>query len=239
MHVQIEDLTFQYRNAKTPTIKNFSLSIDKGEIISILGDSGSGKSTILRLIAGLEIPQSGTIKIDGKTILSHTHFTPPEKRGVGMVFQDYALFPHMTVAKNIMFGLRNMKKAEKLARLEEMLELINLKDFKNRYPYELSGGQQQRVALARALAPAPSLLIFDEPFSNLDASLQEKIRGELRVLLKQTGITSIFVTHDQADAKALADRIVYIKNGTIERIVSSTSLTFKVNRAKEKVLTIQ
>ena len=134
-------------------------------------------------------------------------------RGVGLVFQDYALFPHMTVAKNIKFGLKNKSRREKQMRLEEMLALVNLSEYKDRYPHELSGGQQQRVALARALAPEPSLLILDEPFSNLDASLQERIRGELRAILKQTGMTSIFVTHDQEDAKSLADRIVYIKNG--------------------------
>lgn len=236
MYVQIDNLTFRYRNAKNPTIKNFSMNIDKGEIISILGDSGSGKSTVLRLIAGLETPQAGSITINGNPIISDTHYTPPEKRGVGMVFQDYALFPHMTVANNIKFGLRKKNRKQKQERLQEMLELINLVDYKDRYPYELSGGQQQRVALARALAPAPSLLIFDEPFSNLDTNLQEKIRDELRIILKKTGITSIFVTHDQSDAKALADKIVYIEDGTINRTVSSTSLTSVVNKEREREL---
>ncbi len=218
MFIQIKDLQYQYKNAKAATIKNFTLDIERGEIISILGESGSGKSTILRLIAGLETPNSGSISIDGNRIVDNNNYVPPEKRGVGMVFQDYALFPHMTVEKNIKFGLRNMNRREKQQRLNEMLELINLVDFKDRYPYELSGGQQQRVALARALAPAPSLLIFDEPFSNLDAHLQIKIREELRKILKQTGITSIFVTHDQEDARALADRIVYIANGVVNRV---------------------
>ncbi|MGO4887329.1 ABC transporter ATP-binding protein [Anaerobacillus sp. MEB173] len=220
MFVQIKNLQYQYKNTSEPTIKDFTLDINQGEIVSILGDSGSGKSTILRLIAGLEIPKSGTISIDGKTIVNNSTFTPPEKRKVGMVFQDYALFPHMTVENNIKYGLRKMNRREKQLRVEEMLTLVNMSEYKKRYPYELSGGQQQRIALARALAPAPSLLIFDEPFSNLDASLQVRIRDELRGILKDAGITSIFVTHDQADAKALADRIVYIANGVVDRIVS-------------------
>lgn len=222
MFVQIRNLQYKYRNAKEATIKDFSLDIEQGEIVSILGDSGSGKSTILRLIAGLEIPNHGSIMVNGTTVVNDVHFTPPEKRGVGMVFQDYALFPHMTVANNIKFGLKKMSRKDKEERIEEMLELINLKGFNHRYPYELSGGQQQRVALARALAPKPSLLILDEPFSNLDATLQEKIRDELRMILKQTGITSIFVTHDHADAQALADRIVYIKDGKTNKVVLNT-----------------
>lgn len=221
MFVQIKNLQYQYKRAKEDTIKDFSLDIEKGEIISILGESGSGKSTILRLIAGLELPKCGMICIDGKTVCNDCQFTPPEKRGVGMVFQDYALFPHMTVAKNIKYGLRNMSRKQKQERLEEMLSLINMTEYKDRYPYELSGGQQQRVALARALAPEPSLLILDEPFSNLDANLQGKIRDELRTILKQTGITSIFVTHDQEDAKALADRTIYIKNGKVSSEVNN------------------
>ncbi len=231
MFIKIKDLQYQYKNATEPTIKNFTLNIERGEIISILGESGSGKSTILRLIAGLETPKAGSISINGQTVFDQQNYVPPEKRSVGMVFQDYALFPHMTVEKNIQYGLRKMSRAEKQQRLNEMLELVNLTEYKKRYPYELSGGQQQRVALARALAPAPSLLIFDEPFSNLDANLQVKIREELRVILKQTGITSIFVTHDQADAKALADRIVYIENGVV-KCVGTPDDVF----AKEKLL---
>ena len=229
MFVQIKDLTFHYKNSKEPTIHNFSLSIEEGEIISILGKSGSGKSTILRLIAGLEIPKNGSIEINGKMMSDDTHLIQPEKRGVGLVFQDYALFPHMTVANNIKFGLKKMSKQQKSERLEEVLYLVGLSEFAKRYPYELSGGQQQRVALARALAPNPSLIMFDEPFSNLDADLQLRIRDELRSILKQTGITSIFVTHDREDAKALADRIVMMQDGTIIQIgkpseVLSTSL---------------
>lgn len=221
MFVMIDELKYQYRNSSQLTINNFSLKIEQGEIVAILGESGSGKSTILRLLAGLETPMSGIISIDGKNMVDNQTFVPPEKRGIGMVFQDYALFPHMTVEKNIKFGLREMTRKEKQERIEEMLALVNLSDYRKRYPYELSGGQQQRVALARALAPAPSLLIFDEPFSNLDASLQVKIRNELKSILKQTGITSIFVTHDQADAIALADRIVFIEKGIVKNMCST------------------
>ncbi|WP_047986416.1 ABC transporter ATP-binding protein [Ornithinibacillus californiensis] len=218
MYVQIKNLHYQYQNSSKPTIKDFSLNIDQGETVTILGESGSGKSTILRIIAGLETPKSGSISIDGKIVVDERHFVTPENRGIGMVFQDYALFPHMTVAKNIIYGLRKMNRKQKADRLDEMLELVNLTDFKYRYPYELSGGQQQRVALARALAPSPSLLVFDEPFSNLDANLQVKIRDDIYTILKKTGVTSIFVTHDQADARVLADRIVFIENGMINRV---------------------
>jgi iron(III) transport system ATP-binding protein len=222
MFVEINELHYQYKHAKSATIQDFTLEINKGEIISILGESGSGKSTLLRLIAGLETPDHGSLRIDGKPMLLNFSVIPPEKRGVGMVFQDYALFPNMTVAENIMFGLRKMTRKVKQLRLEEMLALINLEDYKNRYPYELSGGQQQRVALARALAPEPSLLLLDEPFSNLDKNLQERIREELHTILKQTGTTSIFVTHDVEDATAIADRIVYISNGKINHMVTNT-----------------
>ncbi|OCA85836.1 ABC transporter [Bacillus sp. FJAT-27225] len=216
MFVEIRNLEYKYKNAKEAVIKDFSLDIEKGEIVSILGESGSGKSTILRLIAGLETPGNGTIVLGGETVCDDHDIVPPEKRGIGFVFQDYALFPHMTVEKNILFGLKKKTRKEKRERLEEMLELVNLTGYAKRYPHELSGGQQQRVALARALAPKPSLLILDEPFSNLDAGLQEKIRGELREIIKQTGITSIFVTHDKEDAQAMADRIVYIENGKVK-----------------------
>ncbi|KAA0543379.1 ABC transporter ATP-binding protein [Bacillus sp. BGMRC 2118] len=215
MFVDIKNLSYTYKNTNEPTIKDFSMQMNKGDIISILGESGSGKSTILRLIAGLELPMSGSITMNSRTIFDERTYVPPEKREVGMVFQDYALFPHMTVANNIKYGLRKMNKKEKYERIEEMLSLVNLSKYKDRYPYELSGGQQQRVALARALAPAPTLLVFDEPFSNLDTYLQIRIRDELREILKQTGITSIFVTHDQEDAKVLADEIIYLENGKV------------------------
>ncbi|MEG0258424.1 MAG: ABC transporter ATP-binding protein [Lysinibacillus sp.] len=215
MFIQIRDLQFKYKNVKSKTLDDIQVDIKRGEIISILGRSGSGKSTLLRIIAGLENPSGGSMMVNGAVMFDPTTFIAPEKRGIGVVFQDYALFPHMTVGQNIMYGLRKMSRKQKLERLAEMLDLINLADYQQRYPYELSGGQQQRVALARALAPAPSLLLLDEPFSNLDAHLQEKIRDELKDILKKTGITSILVTHDLADAEAIADRILYINEGQL------------------------
>ncbi|MTI68610.1 MAG: ABC transporter ATP-binding protein [Firmicutes bacterium] len=215
MFLKIEGLKFRYKNAKEETIKDFSIDINKGETISIFGESGSGKSTILRLLAGLEMPSSGLIKIDNDIIVNDKNFVLPEKRDVGMFFQDYALFPHMTVAKNIKFGLKHMNKKQKNHRLQEVLDLVNLTGLKSRYPYELSGGQQQRVALARALAPKPSILLLDEPFSNLDTDLQTKIRKELKKILNKTKITSIFVTHDREDSKSIADRVIVLNQGKI------------------------
>ncbi|CQR48338.1 Fe(3+) ions import ATP-binding protein FbpC [Paraliobacillus sp. PM-2] len=213
MYIQIKDLCFTYKKTEKIAVDHFSIDLNKGEILSILGESGSGKSTILRLLAGLEVPSSGSIKVDDLFLFSKSDFVLPEKRGIGMVFQDYALFPHMTVAKNITFGLKKWGRKQVQQRLEEVLDLVNLSDYQKRYPHELSGGQQQRVALARALAPNPVLLLFDEPFSNLDANLQYKIREELRVILKKTGTTSIFVTHDENDARTLADKMVILNEG--------------------------
>ncbi|RWZ58869.1 ABC transporter ATP-binding protein [Halobacillus fulvus] len=213
MFIQIKDLCFCYGNSKDDTIKNFDLEIDKGEIISILGESGSGKSTILRLLCGLETPSKGQISIAGKVMTDDRRFVLPEKRGIGMVFQDYALFPHMTVAENIQFGLKGYGRKAKKERTNEVLDLVNMAKYSKRYPHELSGGQQQRIALARALAPKPALLLLDEPFSNLDADLQIKIRSELKDIIKRTGTTSIFVTHDREDSKAIADRIITMRDG--------------------------
>ncbi|MCY6369310.1 ABC transporter ATP-binding protein [Clostridium ganghwense] len=211
MYIQIKDLNFKYKNSKQNVIKDFNLNIKRGNIVCILGESGCGKSTILRLISGLEEPLSGSIKIDGKIVVDDKNFVYPEKRGIGMVFQDYALFPHMTIEENIKFGIKKISHDEKKKRVEEVLKLVNLQGYEKRYPHELSGGQQQRVALARAIAPKPALILLDEPFSNLDAHLQNKIRQELKEIIKQTGITSIFVTHDAEDAKAIADQIVNLE----------------------------
>ncbi|OUM90352.1 MAG: ABC transporter [Bacillus thermozeamaize] len=204
---EMDQLTFGYIPSQ-PIIRDFSLSAEQGEIVGILGPSGSGKSTLLRLIAGLEVPASGRIRIDGRTVFDSHTFVEPERRGVGMVFQDYALFPHLTVAKNILFGLHRFPQKERQRRLEMMLDLVQLKGFEKRYPHELSGGQQQRVALARALAPQPSILLMDEPFSNLDADLKTAIREELRQILKKSATTCIFVTHDKEDVEAICDRAV-------------------------------
>jgi iron(III) transport system ATP-binding protein len=177
------------------------LTLPSGKITCLLGASGSGKSTLLRLLAGFERPERGILSAGGERF----DHLPPEKRRVGMVFQDYALFSHLTVEKNVAFGLKGLSAAEKKTRVKEVLTLVDLDAYGDRYPHTLSGGQQQRVALARALAPRPRLLLLDEPFSNLDRDLSEKIRGELRQILKTDGVTTLFVTHDEADAAALAD----------------------------------
>ncbi|MCJ8009293.1 ABC transporter ATP-binding protein [Lederbergia wuyishanensis] len=218
MFIKIKNVCFSYPHIKEKALDCFEMTIEKGEVISILGPSGSGKSTVLRLLSGLELPSQGSFTIQDKVIFDQHTFVQPEKRGIGMVFQDYALFPHMTVAENILFGLFNMKKSEKKARLKEVLELVEMADYEKRYPHQLSGGQQQRIAIARAIAPNPSLILLDEPFSNLDSELQLKIRKDLRNILKNAGITSIFVTHDENDALAIADRIVQIKAGKIQNI---------------------
>ncbi|MBM7714468.1 ABC transporter ATP-binding protein [Siminovitchia sp. FSL H7-0308] len=214
MFISIENVCFCY-DPKERAVDGFSMKIEKGEVVSILGPSGSGKSTLLRLFAGLEVPCEGSFTIEDVVIFNDKSFIQPEKRGIGMVFQDYALFPHMTVEENIAFGLNKMKKAEKKARVAEVLEIVELTGYEKRYPHQLSGGQQQRVAIARAIAPNPNLLLLDEPFSNLDAELQVKIRKDLRNILKAAGITAIFVTHDENDALAIADRIVQLKDGKI------------------------
>lgn len=210
MQVKVKDLSFKYDNSKDLVIKDFSLEISEGEIVSILGASGCGKSTVLRLIAGLEEPTSGEIKIKDKVVVNDKTFLPPEERGVGMVFQDYALFPHLTVYENIKFGLHKMSKDEQKKRVAEVLKLVNLEEYEKRYPYELSGGQQQRVALARAIAPKPSILLMDEPFSNLDSHLRGKIRAELKEIIKSSNTTCIFVTHDIEDVNAISDRVVRV-----------------------------
>ena len=206
--LEIKNLTFSFSSSQPPVINDFSFSINKGEIVGVLGQSGSGKSTLLRLISGLELPADGQIKIAGTTVVNEQLFVQPEDRGVGMVFQDYALFPHMTVKDNILFGLARIPRAERKPRLKEMLELTQMEDFGKRYPHELSGGQQQRIALARALAPKPNLLLMDEPFSNLDADLKEVIREELRMILKKADMTCIMVTHDRNDVEAICDRSI-------------------------------
>ena len=209
-YVEIRDLCFVYFSAKTAVFDNLTFSLSKGEIVGILGESGSGKSTLLRLIAGLETPSAGKIRIADRIVVDEQTFVAPEQRGVGMVFQDYALFPHLTVAQNIAFGLHRLSRAARKSRVREMIELVKLAGLEERYPHELSGGQQQRVAVARALAPKPDILLMDEPFSNLDAALKSEIREELRLILKTAGITCLFVSHDQADIEAICDRSIRI-----------------------------
>ena len=212
--VAIEQVSFSY--GPNLIIDNVSLDIVKGEFFAFLGPSGSGKTTLLRLIAGFGIPSSGRILIDEKDV---THL-PPWSRNVGMVFQNYALWPHMTVGKNVAFGLerRRLPKAEINRKVAAVLELVGLTEFVDRRPAQLSGGQQQRVALARTLVIEPTVLLLDEPLSNLDAKLRVEMRSELRQLQQKIGITTVYVTHDQEDANAVADRIAVLDKGRIQQI---------------------
>lgn len=200
-----------------PVVQNLSLMLEQGHIGCLLGPSGCGKTTVLRSIAGFEPPRAGTIALGGQVISSASHQLAPEHRQVGMMFQDYALFPHLTVEQNIAFGLRRLEKAKRLLRVDELLSLTALESTRTRYPHELSGGQQQRVALARALAPEPRLLLLDEPFSNLDIDTRERLAYEVRDILQATGHTAILVTHNQAEAFAIADRIGVMRQGVIEQ----------------------
>lgn len=208
MNITVQDVCFRYDCAKDCAVRGVTFNVQAGEKVAILGASGCGKSTILRLIAGLERPTKGVIALDGRVVADGVQYVPPEQRGIGFVFQDYALFPHMTVAQNIVFGLMKWPRKEKERRLTTMLELICMEAYAKRYPHELSGGQQQRVALARALAPQPKALLLDEPFSNLDPKLHVAIRGQLRQLLTQAQVTTLFVTHDEEDTTGLADRVL-------------------------------
>jgi putative spermidine/putrescine transport system ATP-binding protein len=203
---------------KAVAVNCFNLQVEKGEFISLLGPSGCGKTTTLRIVAGFEPPSSGTVEVNNEDITNK----PPNKRDVGMVFQSYALFPNMNVVGNIGFGLKIARKpAEEIRnRVAEMLDLIHMSEYGDRYPNQLSGGQQQRVALARALALRPSMLLLDEPLSALDAKIRVQLRAEIRAIQRQLGITTIYVTHDQEEALSISDRIVVMHNGKIEQVGS-------------------
>lgn len=205
-------------------IHDLSFQLLKGSIGCLLGPSGCGKTTVLRCIAGFEQPNSGQIVVAGQTVSSPQTFIPPEKRKIGMVFQDYALFPHLNVSENIAFGLTNKTDTEKRSRVHEMLDLVGLVSHAKKFPHELSGGQQQRISLARALAPEPELLLLDEPFSNLDTDLRERLSLEVREILKSSGTTAILVTHDQHEAFAMSDEIGVMHQGVIQQWDSAYNL---------------
>jgi iron(III) transport system ATP-binding protein len=194
-------------------VRDLDLALEEGRILALLGPSGCGKTTTLRLLAGFERPDRGEVRISGRTVAGPGVFVPPEKRRVGMVFQDYALFPHLSVKQNVAYGLPGGKKRR--SRVEEVLRLARLEGLGERMPHELSGGQQQRVALARALAPEPAIVLLDEPFSNLDAALRAKVRSEMREILGSAGATAIFVTHDQEEALSLADEVAVMMDGRV------------------------
>ncbi|MCT9096591.1 ABC transporter ATP-binding protein [Haloarchaeobius sp. HME9146] len=199
-------------------ITDLSLSVREGEILTMLGPSGCGKTTTLRLVAGLERPDGGTVNLNGSAVSGNGSFVSPEKRGVGVVFQEFALFPHMTARENVGFGLKDMDEAQKQERVDEMLDLVGLHSHADAYPDELSGGQQQRIALARSLAPEPRILLLDEPFSNLDVDLRVEMREEVRRILKEAGVTAISVTHDQEEAMSISDRVAVMNDGDLEQV---------------------
>ena len=215
MFVDIKNIHFHY-NKNTKVLNDINLQMKQGEIVALLGNSGSGKSTLLRLICGLERPQLGTIIVNDKVLVSDNEFITPEHRNIGMVFQDYALFPHMNVYKNIKFGIDNLPKKEYDKTIREVLELVGLPHKIKDYPHELSGGEQQRIALARSLATKPDILLLDEPFSNLDANLKKQIRRDLKEIIKKADITCLLVTHDYEDANDIADTIIEIDKGIIK-----------------------
>ncbi len=209
----VQNLSIRYPQNHTQVISHLNFELRRGEIACLLGASGCGKTSILRAIAGFLTPTEGCITIAGKIVSQGKQQLPPEQREIGIVFQDYALFPHLSVRDNIGFGLQRLKKSEQQRRVNDLLQLVNMTTYAQRYPHELSGGQQQRVALARALAPCPQLLLLDEPFSNLDVELRDKLSLEVRDILKKAGTTAILVTHDQYEAFAMADIIGVFERG--------------------------
>jgi putative spermidine/putrescine transport system ATP-binding protein len=212
--LQLNNLQKSY--GANAVVKQFDLSIERGEFVTFLGPSGCGKTTTLRMVAGFETPSGGEIRIDGRDVTN----VAASRRNIGMVFQSYALFPNMTVADNVGFGLKvaGRSATEIRARVDEMLEMIKLPHLRDRYPYQLSGGQQQRVSLARALAPSPQILLLDEPLSALDARIRVSLREEIRALQIKLGITTIFVTHDQEEALSMSDRIVVMNEGRVDQV---------------------
>jgi iron(III) transport system ATP-binding protein len=215
--LRLDGLEKRYSRKSAAAVSSVDLSVAEGEVLGLVGESGCGKSTLLRLVAGLEVPDAGTVSIAGRAVAGPGAWVPPERRGVGLVFQDFALFPHLRSVDNVAYGLTSLPRRERRARAEEVLDLVGLPGLGSRFPHELSGGQQQRVALARALAPEPRLLLLDEPFSNLDSALKRLLREELAEILRRTGITAILVVHDAEDVMALADRVAVMRAGSVRQ----------------------
>ena len=217
MFLEVSQLGVHYTGRPKPAVDSVSFGLRPGEIGVLIGPSGCGKTTLLRAVAGLERAQSGSITLAKEIVSSPKVHIAPESRRIGMVFQDYALFPHLDVARNVGFGLMHLSGGERAQRINEVLSLVGLPNAAKRFPHELSGGQQQRVALARALAPSPRLLLLDEPFSNLDVDLRERLAHEVRGILKAAGATALFVTHDQLEAFAIGDRIGVMHHGKLHQ----------------------
>jgi iron(III) transport system ATP-binding protein len=219
MFLDLRDVAVRYPASRTghDAVVGVTLSLAKGQIGVLIGPSGCGKTSLLRAVAGLERVAAGSVRMDDRVLADSTIHVEPEDRRIGMVFQDYALFPHLNVRDNVAFGIRHLPHAERQARVQEVLERVGLMHAAQRAPHQLSGGQQQRVALARALAPRPSLLLLDEPFSSLDADLRERLAQDVRAILKQAGTTALFVTHDQLEAFAIGDVIGVMHHGRLEQ----------------------
>lgn len=217
MFLKVSQLGVRYGGRPQAAVQGVSLNLNAGDIGVLIGPSGCGKTTLLRAVAGLEPVSDGEIRLQGQEVSSARAFVAPEQRRIGMVFQDYALFPHLSVGANVAFGIHGLRQAEQAARVAEVLALVGLEGSAGRYPHELSGGQQQRVALARALAPRPQLMLLDEPFSNLDVDLRERLAHEVRAILKAAGATALFVTHDQLEAFAIGDVIGVMNEGTLHQ----------------------
>ncbi|MEO0683693.1 MAG: ABC transporter ATP-binding protein [Cyanobacteria bacterium J06649_11] len=216
--ISLRNITKSFAGSKIPAVNNVSFSLQQGDILALVGPSGCGKTTLLRIIGGFESPQTGEVQIGEQKVCCPSVWIPPENRDIGIVFQDYALFPHLTVEENVAFGLKNLDKNQVKQRVLEVLNLVGLENFATRYPYELSGGQQQRVALARALAPKPKLMLLDEPLSNLDIQVRLQLREEIRDILKRAGTSAIFITHDQEEALAIADVVGVMRQGHLEQM---------------------
>jgi iron(III) transport system ATP-binding protein len=219
--IRLEGVTKRF--GATTAVDGASLCVERGEVVALLGPSGCGKTTLLRLIAGFERPNDGTIEVAGRHVGGAGSWVPPEERRVGMVFQDYALFPHLTVADNVGFGLPRRERATRVA---ELLAMVGLGGLERRYPHELSGGQQQRVAVARALAPSPELVLLDEPWSNVDPFLRDSLRAEVSEIIRPLGVTVLLVTHDREEAFSLADRIALMREGTVVQEGTSEDIYF-------------
>ncbi|WP_226013032.1 ABC transporter ATP-binding protein [Halomicrobium salinisoli] len=214
--LELDGVTREY--ADETAVEGLDLSVRDGELLTLLGPSGCGKTTTLRMIAGLERPSSGAVTIAGDTVADADRYRKPEERDVGIVFQDFALFPHLSVEENVAFGLKERDEDATDERVDEMLDLVGLTDHREKMPSRLSGGQQQRVALARSLAPEPDVLLLDEPFSNLDVRLRVEMREEVRRILKRAGVTAVSVTHDQEEALSISDRVAIMNDGTVEQV---------------------
>jgi iron(III) transport system ATP-binding protein len=231
--LHIKGLTKRFAKSRLAAVNDFSLSVECGEIVALLGQSGCGKTTVLRMIAGFETPTEGEIWLKGKLVCGKQVFIEPESRGVGIVFQDYALFPHMTVLENITFGLFRIPKREQHEKAASIMELTGLTGLEKRYPHEISGGQKQRVALARAMAPKPGIILFDEPFSNIDTTLRKRMRYEIKEIIQKAHLTAIFVTHDTRDAMILADKVIIMNDG--QTVQSGPPLDVALNPANEYI----